>query len=427
MNLNVIYPNDFLNKKRKIMKNTCFIIMPFGKKTKEVYETIKRAANYCHVDCDRSDELKKSSPFINNIISSINTSYFLIVDISGLNPNVFYELGIAHTLRSVSRVLILKDTSTPCPADIGHINYFSYEKGKYSELYDHVVNFIKNNNSLEDLEELLVFLNLITDEADSAEIISDVRCYLSEYSSTLVNLLNNTVDELSEEEIFFLLKNLQKRIFSFCETDKYSLKHFYLNLVKHLLYKLIKDFDLEDSIELYFKNNSIQEDKFLLEVQAEIAATLIRIKYFKPVFRWVEKYLMTSYPISVDITKYKLQIALLDSQISETNQFLLNNLINNIDNLESKPIRSLVEHSLNLCKEKGLSSAIPISMKYVETATDEFIFRSAVDLIVQLGTAKQIIELLNLTDKRFELIEKHSFLREHIANANNRLANIKDI
>lgn len=426
MELNTVYPNDFLNKKRRIRQNTCFIIMPFGEETKEVYETIKRAATYCQVDCERSDELKKSSPFINKIISSINTSYFLIVDISGLNPNVFYELGIAHTLRSVNRVLILKDSTTKCPSDIGHINYFSYEKGKYFELYDHVVNFIKNNNCLEDLGDLFIFFNLVTDETDLAEIVNDVKVNLADYSSTLVNLLNNTIDELSEEEIYILLKNLHKRIFSFRETDKYSVKHFYINLITHLLYRMVKDFDIEDNINRFFANSTIQQDKYLLEVQSDIAATLVKIKYYESAFIWVKKYLMTSFPASVDITKYKLQVALLNSRLNETNQFLLDNLSENVNNLGTKPIRSLVEHSLNLCREKEIVPAIPIAMKYVETTKDEFIFRSAVDLIVRLGTAEQIIELLKITDKRSELIEKSSFLNDHIENANIRLLSLKN-
>lgn len=422
---NLIYPNDFLNKRRRIRKNTCFVIMPFGKKTDDIYKTIKKATSYSHVSCERSDEMKKSSPFINKILSSINTSYFLIVDISGLNANVFYELGIAHTLRSISKVLILKDKNTVCPSDIRHLNYFSYDKGNYDELFNHVVNFIKNNSDLDDLGDLLLLLNLIKNEVDLAEILNDLQTYFSDYLFTLISLLNNTTEEIFEDDIHGLLKKIKNRIFSFTEQDKYSIKNFYLDLIKHLLYKLADNYDISDDVSNYFCKIN-EENKFLLETQSEIAITLLQIKHYDSVFQWIKDSLMKRFPAAVDIIKYKILIGLINSRLPETSVFLVKNIDDNINNLDSKPIRSLVEHSLNLCKEKEIRIAIPVAMKYIQTTVDEYIFRSAVDLITQLGTMQQIVEMLKISSMRNNFIKNSGFLNDHIENANRIVKSAKN-
>ena len=162
-----IYPKDFKSIKQRYNDKKCFIIMPFSNDKNGAYETIKRAIEACGLKYDRSDELRKSLPFINKIISSIASAYYLIVDISGHNANVFYELGIAHTLRDADKVLILKNKETKCPSDLAHINYFEYDDGDYLTLYDHVVNFLKDNHYINDLKELLLLLDIISDNTES--------------------------------------------------------------------------------------------------------------------------------------------------------------------------------------------------------------------------------------------------------------------
>lgn len=187
-----VYPKEFKNLKQNINEKMCFIIMPFKEEKNGVYETIKRAVQECGLNYDRSDELKKSSPFINKIISSINSAYYLIVDISDLNANVLYELGIAHTLRDADRVLILKDTQTECPSDLKHITYFSYEKNNTQQLYDNVVNFLKSNHYINDLKELMFLFNICEDNTDSTIALNILQNELPNHCLSLVYSLKQS-------------------------------------------------------------------------------------------------------------------------------------------------------------------------------------------------------------------------------------------
>lgn len=70
-------------------------------------------------DVDRIDDIME------NIWTSINTARVIIADLSGKNPNVFYELGIAHTIgRKV--IMITHDDKEPFPFDIGGIKGIRY-------------------------------------------------------------------------------------------------------------------------------------------------------------------------------------------------------------------------------------------------------------------------------------------------------------
>ena|SRR5260370_24464495 len=53
-------------------------------------------------------------------------SRFALTDISGLNANVFYELGVRHRARQ-SGTAIFRQVNSPLPFDISHIKAFPYE------------------------------------------------------------------------------------------------------------------------------------------------------------------------------------------------------------------------------------------------------------------------------------------------------------
>ena len=59
-----------------------------------------------------------------NIWSAIYASHLVIADCTGRNPNVFYEIGIAHTLGRP--VILTAQNNDDVPFDIRHIRYIHY-------------------------------------------------------------------------------------------------------------------------------------------------------------------------------------------------------------------------------------------------------------------------------------------------------------
>jgi len=93
-------------------KGTCFVIMPFTPELEKIYKTIIKPTVECfEFVCRREDEFSALGPLTAGIVSHIANATFIIADITDRNPNVFYELGIAHTLEK--RVILLSQQDPP--------------------------------------------------------------------------------------------------------------------------------------------------------------------------------------------------------------------------------------------------------------------------------------------------------------------------
>lgn len=85
----------------KIKPDMCFGILPFNEKRKKIFDDV--IAPDLEKDLDISvlksgDMTTSNSDMIEEIWKSINEAAFILADISDNNPNVFYEVGICHTL-----------------------------------------------------------------------------------------------------------------------------------------------------------------------------------------------------------------------------------------------------------------------------------------------------------------------------------------
>ncbi|MGC9950391.1 MAG: hypothetical protein ABSF64_28840 [Bryobacteraceae bacterium] len=78
----------------------CFIIMPFGiQDLEDLYsEFIVPVLDDCKLECARGDDIFGSNVVMEDVKAAIATADLVIADLSGQNPNVFYEVGIAQTL-----------------------------------------------------------------------------------------------------------------------------------------------------------------------------------------------------------------------------------------------------------------------------------------------------------------------------------------
>ena len=80
-----------------------FVIMPFDSEFDAVYrDLIKNPLEKAGYRVSRADDPSRDSVFYENIYDQIVQSLwdadYIIADLTGSNPNVTYELGIAHTL-----------------------------------------------------------------------------------------------------------------------------------------------------------------------------------------------------------------------------------------------------------------------------------------------------------------------------------------
>lgn len=107
----------------------CFVLMPFTDEydLQEIYtKHVKRVAEEgLGLRCERADDIHDVSGIMQSVWESINRARFIIADLTNRNSNVFYELGIAHTLGKP--VIMISQSMNYVPFDLRHLRCIVYD------------------------------------------------------------------------------------------------------------------------------------------------------------------------------------------------------------------------------------------------------------------------------------------------------------
>lgn len=109
------------------MNKTCFSIMPFKKSLNDIDAIIEQAAQDCGLDYLRGDHHSRPGRIMTQILQDIRDAGVVVADITDHNPNVYYELGIAHQLLGPERVVILSQSEKDHPFDVHEFRTLVYE------------------------------------------------------------------------------------------------------------------------------------------------------------------------------------------------------------------------------------------------------------------------------------------------------------
>lgn len=121
-------PSPTLSKEPRIREflDTCFVMMPFGswfdRYYQEIYVPAIKEAGFEPV---RADELFTTGSVVEQIWEQIEKAALLLADLSGKNPNVFYELGLAHAARKP--VVFTAGQIEDVPFDLRHLRVIVYD------------------------------------------------------------------------------------------------------------------------------------------------------------------------------------------------------------------------------------------------------------------------------------------------------------
>jgi tetratricopeptide (TPR) repeat protein len=114
----------------------CFVLMPFGRKTDAAgrvtnfdsvfKKIIAPAVEQAGLEPIRADEEKIGGTIHKPMFERLMLCHYAVADITGANPNVFYELGIRHALRPSSTAIVFLE-GTVIPFDIALVRGISYK------------------------------------------------------------------------------------------------------------------------------------------------------------------------------------------------------------------------------------------------------------------------------------------------------------
>ena len=108
--------------------NTAFVMMAMddSKRELEDIETgIMEVFTEFGIEAITADEIEPGEAITEQVLSEIETSEFLLADLTHERPNVYYEVGHAHALNK--RVILVRMKGTKLHFDVAHRNCPEYE------------------------------------------------------------------------------------------------------------------------------------------------------------------------------------------------------------------------------------------------------------------------------------------------------------
>lgn len=99
-----------------IERDFVFVLTPFHSKFDGVYDEIKNVCDKADIRCVRGDEQNFKGDIFSHVLRNIVQAKVVIANLSGRNPNVLYELGIAHALDKTT--ILISNAIDELPADI---------------------------------------------------------------------------------------------------------------------------------------------------------------------------------------------------------------------------------------------------------------------------------------------------------------------
>ena len=127
-----------------------FTLMPFHESFNDVWKLgIKETCEKAETYCERVDEQIYNERTLDRIYNQINKADIIVADMTGKNPNVFYEVGYAHALNK--RVILIIQDVDDIPFDLKHHPFIVYNRSittLQQELIKKVSYFINNPNSI---------------------------------------------------------------------------------------------------------------------------------------------------------------------------------------------------------------------------------------------------------------------------------------
>ncbi len=146
--LEVIFEHEYLSSKRKgrirgkkyqdipmqktnqdeTVKGSVFILMQIDPKNPDLEDILNAIKDVCQkfsLEAVRADEIEHQDKITDVILNKIKTSEIIIADLTGERPNVYYEIGYAHS--EGKRPILVRKKGTKLHFDLSIHNAPEYE------------------------------------------------------------------------------------------------------------------------------------------------------------------------------------------------------------------------------------------------------------------------------------------------------------
>lgn len=209
-------------KTRSENMRKCFVVSPIGDEGSEIRKNadqlfkyiINPACQACDFEPVRVDLLNDAGSITQSIIDYLEDSDLVIADISGHNPNVFYEIG--YRTRTKKPIIHLKSKSATLPFDINTIRTFDYDltdldsvESAKSRLTNTIKSFsypspeeLTDNDIADNLMSAPDIMPILYQILDGiADLKNEVRNVNAETIGTVIKSMQNSQPQMSADVV----------------------------------------------------------------------------------------------------------------------------------------------------------------------------------------------------------------------------------
>lgn len=418
-----IYPKQFRNAKIPIEKKRCFFIMPFSEDFDIVYGELKSLLGRDGYTCTRVDEIAGSIPIINKILTELLKAQFIIVDLTGCNPNVFYELGVAHTFKDAENIFLLKQKGTTIPFDITHLTYHEYEKNNLKYLAAILKQSLHDKQYISDFDDILNVKGIIGYLHDNQDEFIDILHHIVGEDLICVTEIMQNSRSFDKLEIENLLKNFERNLKEFIQLEKNISLSGLFNFYAELLISCSMYYDISPYIVKFVNDFFINSIINRSEIQTYKIDFILKFANanccLSTVMPWIVQYFKNSKFGTIDLNRYKLETFLLTTENKE-----VNNIIGISMTDKDCHIR---EHFADIIGEKRLFEANSILCKQLAFEKNYFTAASIIEAMGKLGITEDIKYIEDwLKENEHEILAtKTYFVLKHIRIALSKLSPVK--
>lgn len=186
-----MYPKLYIDGFRSFeRKPEVFVAMPFASQFENRWKKIfQPAISSCQLKPFRGKENLVCDSIPIEILNGIGRAKLIIADISdefrrnertSPNPNVMYELGIAHAVRLPEEVIVLRDEkSKAAPFDIGHIRWNEFSEDNIRRAQSKIKRLIKQaEKEMDVVKDLMVERTMEAMDNDCFSFLDTVRSWV---------------------------------------------------------------------------------------------------------------------------------------------------------------------------------------------------------------------------------------------------------
>lgn len=381
------YPRDYIIPNQEIELGTAFVVMPIRPEFDLPLGIITDVCNTLGIKARRADDIARQDFIMSNILDGIAKSEIVIVDITGNNPNVFYELGIAHSLRTRQAIIIITQDEdvSKSPFDIRHWSILQYDTKNLPLFRVNLNKKIRDCRNFVDYDEYIFGLlksyafdgNQIHEFINSSKLINEKKIQL--ICNILVENTNPTLCDSNElHEIYTYLTTLGdiqngifKKISWILKTLVYTTEFV---LSKHL-----------DTIKNMFLNRWQKENMIVMndtdywELVANICSKIIDKKYKgkEDAIQWMTSYLQNQRMGRIDRVRGKIEDFLMTVKDNDVDKAVLD-LIKN-GNITAR------ESAIDISGQKPIIESADILLQIIsKNESNPYIIRSSINALARM-------------------------------------------